>query len=116
MDDSELFMFGAIIAQKAQVIGCAKSTEPCHLPFNCILVRVTVPDDIGVPEASLDMSSLFIFNIVFGFDDPDKNLKEVDPLNPETIPVLGRYPLELTARVLIPVSEPLASPRKISPW
>ena len=78
-------------------------------------MRVTVPDDIGVPEASLDMSSLFIFSVVLGLDDPDKNLKEVDPLNPEPIGLVGAYPLELTTRVPTFDAEPVGSPREIVP-
>jgi len=86
MDDSELLIFGAITAQKAQVIGAPSSIALLnHLPFNCILVRVAVPAETGVPEPSLDMSNLFIFNIVFVFADPDKDIKEVAPLNPEVI-------------------------------
>jgi hypothetical protein len=49
MDDSEPLIFGVMIAQKAQIIGFAKESDPAQRPLSCILSRVAVPAVAGAP-------------------------------------------------------------------
>jgi hypothetical protein len=87
-------MFGAIIAQKAQVISAPRAVTPAHLPFNCILVRVDVPAVAGEPEDSVGESSLFTFNTVLVFADPEIKVKDVEAFNPDTIFPVTNCPAE----------------------
>ena len=94
MNDSEPSIFGAITAQKAQVISAGRLRLPSHLPFNCIRVRVAVPDVAGVPVLSVELSNFLTFKIVLVFADPEIKVKEVEELNPDVKLPVANDPLE----------------------